>query len=181
MLTKKNHRNCIWAVLSTLSFVCAKAQEPDFPVPQGNINQLFYLQRTPNANTVVYELNYKNGTLNKDEPIHVFWIRYGDQGQIAELSSIQRKFAYGIKTKLLSPENYEIRFNAYSKNPLYLKKNNDNKLVVFAGSGDKQIILSSIYLKINGGSFWSPDIEYAELRGTDPANALPVSERIKIR
>jgi Domain of unknown function (DUF4833) len=181
MLTKIKYRNYIWAVIAALTVVCAKAQEPNFPVPQGNSNQLFYLQRTPNANTVVYELNYKNGTLNKNEPIHVFWIRYGDQGQNAELSLIQRKFAYGIKTKQLSPENYEIRFNAFGKQPLYLKKSTENKLVVFASSGDKQIILTSIYLKINGGSFWSPDIEYAELRGTDPANGQPVSERIPIR
>lgn len=180
MLTKKT-TGIVWAVIAALATFCAKAQEPNFPVPQGNKNQLFYLQRTPNANTIVYELNYKNGTLNTDEPIHVFWIRYGDKGQNAELSSIQRKFAYGIKTKLIAPDNYEIRFNAYSKNPLYLKKNNDNKLAVFAGSGDKQIILTSIYLKFNGGSFWSPDIEYAELRGIDPVNGQPASKRIIIR
>ncbi len=37
------------------------AQENKFPVPTGNSKQLFYLQRNHNVNTIVYELNYKNG------------------------------------------------------------------------------------------------------------------------
>src|SRR5580765_3967987 len=69
-----------------------------FPVPSGNDNQLFYLQRTPNTNTVVYEVKYtKTGQLDTTEPVHVFWIRYAEKGQRAELSYIQRHFAYGIK------------------------------------------------------------------------------------
>ena len=40
------------------------AQEKGFPIPAGNSKQLFYLQRTPNKNTIVYELNYKNGDID---------------------------------------------------------------------------------------------------------------------
>src|SRR6266567_70305 len=73
-----------------------------FPVPQGNPNQLIYLQRTPNKNTIVCELNLAaDGRLNADEPVHVFWIRYGEQAQRTELSFLQRNFAYGIKTRFL--------------------------------------------------------------------------------
>ncbi|WP_259071757.1 DUF4833 domain-containing protein [Mucilaginibacter sp. X4EP1] len=31
-----------------------------FPVPRGNPKQLFFLQRSQNTNTVVYELNIKD-------------------------------------------------------------------------------------------------------------------------
>src|SRR5258708_982652 len=47
-----------------------------FPIPPTNANSLFYLQRTPNPNTVICELNMKDGALDKDEPVKVMWIRY---------------------------------------------------------------------------------------------------------
>src|SRR5688572_10785112 len=81
-----------------------------FPVPGGNQKQLFYLQRTPNTNTIVYELNYKNGVIDPDNPVHEFWIRYQENGQRQELSYIQRKFAYGIKTRKLAENKYELSF-----------------------------------------------------------------------
>ncbi len=43
------------------------------PVPAGINNQLFYLQRDPDANTVVYKLNIKNGELVDSEPVSAFW------------------------------------------------------------------------------------------------------------
>ena len=46
------------------------AQEIGFPIPTGNSRQLFYLQRTSNKNTLIYELNYKNGNIDKEDPVH---------------------------------------------------------------------------------------------------------------
>ena len=48
------------------------AQEQAFPVPTGNSKQLFYLQRTHNTNTIVYELNYKDGIIDAEvfEQLH---------------------------------------------------------------------------------------------------------------
>ena len=53
--------NRIFGVSFTvLLAVFTQAQDSTiFPEPSGNPNQLFYLQRTPNVNTTVYELNYK--------------------------------------------------------------------------------------------------------------------------
>ena len=50
-------------IIALLLFVmntAALAQENvKLPAPSGNPNQLFYLQRSTNTNTVVYELNLK--------------------------------------------------------------------------------------------------------------------------
>ncbi len=165
--------------LGVINF-CSGQDEPVFPTPEGNPNQLFYLQRTPNANTIVYELNSKDGELDKDNPIHVFWIRYGEKGQRAELSGIQRKFAYGISTRLIAPETYEIRFNAYKKSLMYLKKGKDNQYHVYDTINQKEAILYKLYLKIDGGSLFSPNIVYAEKKGVDPDSGAEVAERVKI-
>jgi len=153
-----------------------------FPVPQGNPNQLIYLQRTPNTNTIVCELNFtRDGKLDVDDPVHVFWIRYGEQGQRAELSFLQRNFAYGVKTKFLSKDRYELHFVSYKKLVMYLVRAADNKYHVVTSINQKQVILNRIFIKINpGGSFWSPNVEYIELAGTEPGSGMEVLERRKV-
>jgi phosphatidylglycerophosphate synthase len=153
-----------------------------FPVPPHNSNSLFYLQRTPNTNTVICELNEKNGVLDRSEPVHVLWIRYGDQKQRQELTFIQRHFAYGLKTRDLGNDVYELHFVSYKNVLFYLKKSPvDNKRYVYATITGKQAILNRIYIKINpGGTFWSPNVEYLELKGTDTQSGKVLIQRIKV-
>lgn len=157
----------------------AKAQEK-FPVPAGNIRQLFYLQRNANSNTVIYELNYKNAVLNKEEPIHVYWMRYDEQGQKAELNFLQRKFAYGVKSTLICKDKYKLNIVSFKKHPLFLIKGAENKYYVYTTINQKQAILNRIFVKIDGGSLWSPNVEYIEVKGIDPATGKEVMERMKI-
>jgi hypothetical protein len=172
-------RSVFMMVLCSLSFLYGAAQE-GFPVPPPNARQLFYLQRTSNHNTVVYELNYKKGVLDKSNPIHVFWIRYTEQGQRAELNFIQRVFAYGVKIKLLPDSSYRVRLVSYAGYSMFLKKGADGKYRLFAPINRQLMVLNRIFVKITGGSMWSPDIEYFEVSGVDPATGKPVSERKKV-
>lgn len=153
-----------------------------FPVPPGNPNQLFYLQRTSNKNTIVCDLNMVNGALNKTEPVHVYWIRYSDQGQRQELSYIQRTFAYGIQAKALpNGGGYEMHFVSSKKHNFYLVKSDaDNKYCVYTNLNSKKVILKRIFIKLNGGSFWMPKVEYVEIKGIDPANGKEITDRLKI-
>ena len=151
-----------------------------YPVPAGNSKQLFYLQRTSNTNTIVYELNYKNGSIDTENPVQGFWIRYQEMGQREELSFIQRKFAYGLKTKKIADDQYELSFVSYKKYKMYLKLGADKKYYVYTDINHKPAVLTSIFIKINGGSFWSPNIEYVEILGLEPNTKAAVKERLKI-
>ncbi|HVM88652.1 MAG TPA: DUF4833 domain-containing protein [Puia sp.] len=154
-----------------------------FPVPAGIKNQLFYLQKTPNTNTIVCELNIaSNGKVVEDEPVHVYWIRYKEGGQKAELSFLQRTFAYGVKSKTLGDGKFEIHFVSYKKKPFYLLKSSaDNQYHAYTSINSRTAILKRIFVKINsGGTFWSPNIEYIELKGVDPASGKEVMERNKV-
>ncbi len=156
------------------------AQNATFPVPQGNEKQLFFLQRTPNTNTIICELNYKDGMIDKEDPIHVFWIRYQEDGQKEDLNYIQRKFAYGVKSKEIGDNKYELNFVSYKKYKMYLMQAADNQFHVYTTINNKQVILTRIYIEIKGGSFWSPNVEYVEITGIDPATRSTVKERLKI-
>jgi hypothetical protein len=153
-----------------------------FPVPSGNINQLFYLQRNANTNTIVCELNYdKNGELDKESPVHVFWLRFQHEGGIRkELNYIQRNFAYGIKSEDIGNGNYRIWFVSYKKIKFLLTRSpKDNKYYAIATLNQKPAILRRMFVKVNGGSFWSPNVEYMEIKGTDPVTGKEQVERIK--
>ena len=151
-----------------------------FPIPTGNPDQLFYIQHSPNTNTYVYELSLKNGEPDSSKPVHVFEIRYADKSQKTELSSIQWKYAYGISTTFISEDHYEIRFLSRKNVVLHLKKGSGNKYHIYALINQKPAILSYIFLQINGGTFWSPNIEFVFLHGIDPDTSDEVTEKIKL-
>jgi hypothetical protein len=151
-----------------------------FPVPVAGPNHLFYLQRTANTNTIICDLNFENNVLNTEDPIHVYWIRYTDKGQKEELNYVQKKFAYGIKSTLISKDKYELNFVSYKKFPMLLMKGPNDKYNVYGTINQKQAIINRIFVKINGGSFWLPNVEYVEIQGVDPSNGKEVMERRKI-
>ncbi len=145
-----------------------------------NVSKLFYIQRDPNTNTLIYELNRdKNGEPDPKEPVHIYWIRYNDKGQKEEISYIQRKFAYGLAVKEIKTGEYDLRFAVYKKMPLTLMKGADGKYHIFTPIAKKQAILNRIFVRIEGGSFWIPNVVYVELSGTDPATGKEVMERFK--
>jgi phosphatidylglycerophosphate synthase len=167
----------------------AKAQNGDdpsplaFPTPKNISNQLFYVQRDPNINTIICQLNVdEKGDLNSQQPVNVFWMRYADKGGKKDLNYIQRKFAYGIQTKAIGNGNYELRFVSYKKFPLLLTKSaTDRKYHVYVTANNKKILLDRIFLRIEGGSFWVPNVKYVELKGYEAGNPnKAVTERIKV-
>lgn len=179
-----------WVFIALFFNITANAQNVEtgnpspikFPTPQGISNQLFYLQRDPNTNTIICELNVeKNGDINKKDPIKVYWIRYGDDGEKEDLSYIQRKFAYGIQTKAIGDDEYELRFVSHKKLPMYLMKSDDDKKYhVYVTVNKKKIQLEKIFVRIEGGSFWLPNVKYVELKGINTANKTSIIERIKV-
>ncbi|PIQ21181.1 MAG: DUF4833 domain-containing protein [Cytophagales bacterium CG18_big_fil_WC_8_21_14_2_50_42_9] len=161
------------------SIAPTQVPQDTLPVPKGIKNLLFYVQRDPNINTVVYELNVNaQGVLNEKEPVKIYWIRYAEKGERKDLSFIQRKFAYGLETKKLSPEKYELKFVSYSKLPLYLQKGTDGKYHVYTQFNQKQAMLNRAFVRIQGGTFWVPNVLYVDLIGREPGSLKVVTRRI---
>ena len=41
---------------------------------------------------------------------------------------------------------------------------------------EKLRLLDRVFIQINGGTYWFPNVEYAEFSGSDPVNGAPISE-----
>jgi|LQYC01.1.fsa_nt_gi hypothetical protein len=68
--------------------------------PALETRHLFKIERSKNANIVQYDAQVTpDGKLYQKEPVIVYWIRLAEDGRKRELSFIQRKFSYGIRTK----------------------------------------------------------------------------------
>lgn len=149
------------------------------PVPD-EPNQLFYLQRDPDDNTVIYQLNVVDDVVDDAKPVNVYWIRYAEGGTRKDLNFVQRTMAYGISHKALGNGAFELRLAAYEDHPLrlaYCKKSQAYK--VYTSIDNREAVLERIFVRIDGGSALSPNIMYFELTGRDTTTQARVSERIK--
>lgn len=153
-----------------------------FPVPANIKNQLFYLQRTTNTNTVIYALNVNPaGKLDESTPVKVFWIRYPEGGMHKELNFIQKAFAYGTMSQKNKDESYTIHLVAYKKKDLYLRKSpTDNSYRMYTLINHRNAALNRVFIRIDpGGTMFKPNVVYIELRGTDVATGKTIIERFK--
>ncbi len=170
----------IMLLLSQLLFAQERTVTP-LPTPKSK-DLLFFLQRTPDANTVIYELNYKSdGVIDSQSPIKGSWIRYEENGKTKALTGIEKKFAYGVKCKALGNDVYEIRLAAYQKMPMYLlKSETDQQYRMYIKDEGKNLLLKRVFVKINGGSFWFPKVQYIDLFTTNSDTGKEILKRINI-
>lgn len=156
----------------------AIGQSGDFPVPPNNPNQLFYLQRPANSNTVIYELNAVNGIPDKKQPIHVFWIKYAKNGEKEALTDLENKYAYGVKVTALDDKTFEFYLKAYKKIKLTLREGEDKQYHVYTTVGTKPLLVTRIFIAVKGGSLFKPKIDHVELAGINTSTGEAVTERI---
>ena len=175
------------ATASTLKFLPTAAMyetdpQDTFPVPAGIKNQLFYLQRTTNTNTVIYSLNVnEKGELDESTPVKVFWIRYPEGGMRKELNFIQKAFAYGTISKKNKDGSFTIQLVAYKKKEFILKKSpSDNTYKMYTLINNKESEIKRVYIQIDpGGTLFNPNVRYIEMKGKEAATNKPIMERFK--
>ena len=168
-------------MLLLLSQLLLAQEHSALPTPKSK-DLLFFLQRTPDANTVIYEVNYKNdGSIDPQVPVKGSWIRYEEKDKYKDLTNIEKKFAYGVKCRALGNGIYEIRLAAYQKIPMYLMKaEGDQKYRIYIRDEGKNLLLKRIFVKVNGGSFWFPKVQYIDLFTVSSETGLEILKRISL-
>jgi hypothetical protein len=130
----------------------------------------------------VVDLNVVNGKVNIEKPVNVYWRRYQEDGRKAKLNFIQKEFAYGIQSKKIADGKFEINFVSYKKMKFILERGTNNVWQVFSTlKNGSRMVLRRIYLHVNGGSFWKPNIEYVELKGNEAGTNREIRERIFLK
>lgn len=127
-----------------LDRACLEGRPSGYPLPNEE-NQLFFIQRNHNTNTVVYTLNYNcDGLLNLLEPMSIYWIKYNDSSQIEMLNLIQNALAYGYKSEVINNDLIQFKFVCH-KRTFYIAKI-DGKYKVISVFDNKNYIVKNIYV-----------------------------------
>ncbi|MFN8142902.1 MAG: DUF4833 domain-containing protein [Bacteroidia bacterium] len=171
------------AAFSDKSALSKKTLADTYPVPPQNDRSLFYLQRSKNTNAIVYEVNVlPSGKIDADNPLKIYWMQYATDSSMAELNYVQRRYAYGINAVPVNghPGQFVLNFVSYEKKKFYLISDPDGKRFrTFASINGKMSELKRIFIHLDGGTFWFPNITDVEIVGKDPSTQQLIVEHFK--
>lgn len=143
----------------------------DFKVPS-EPNMLFYLQRSTNANTIVYAANVIGpGRIDPNNPIDVFWRRYTEHGERRDLDFIQRTLAYGATPRPVAGHPNEFDANIVSFPEVRFRVGMDqtgNPEAIFQIDGRRARLVSA-YVKLDESGL-IPELIYMDIVGIDKAS-----------
>lgn len=128
------------------------------------LSSLFKIERSKDNNQIFYDVNITDsGVLNNKTPINVYWRRNTEGGVIKPLTWIQQKYAYGLNFINVNEDSATFRFVSYKKLFFTLKKTKDNHFEVYTKCNNQILKMNRIFIKIEGGSFWFPNITAVEI------------------
>ena len=165
--------------ISTITESAAITQvRPEFKRPD-EPNQLFYVQRSPNSNTVIYaaKLDAK-GALDRREPVEGFWRKFNIDGSKQPLNFIERMMAYGVK-QVRTGQNGVTTFTiaALPERSITLNLDAAGKPQALMQSGTHTIKLSYVYLHVVEGGLM-PEVPKLDIFGTDIASGKAIHEHL---
>ena len=156
--------------------------QTNYPTPVKPASHLFYIQRTGNTNTIMYDaVLTSDAQIAITQPIKPYWIRFAENGDKKDLSFIQRKFAYGVEIKKLqTPNEFEFYIVSYSKIKMKLMLDKIGKPIALTHIDGKLSILNKVFINMDPGTLLSfkPDIKYLELFGSNLQTGEPIYEKI---
>jgi hypothetical protein len=165
--------------LSFLFLGAGYRYENKFPIPPTTANTLFYIQRSSNANTVMYEVNRQTNTaLNPENPVQVYWLRYAEKGQRQGLNFIERTLAYGVRCEKGENGKYIMRFLASKKKWAEVLLDTQGQARAFMMINKKMSTLHKIFVQVAETGFL-PKVQYVEFYGEDSSHK-PTYEKMLI-
>jgi hypothetical protein len=155
-------------------------ERPEFPIPD-DPRQLFFLQRSMNANTIVYAVRLdENGEINARSPIDVYWRRFNGRGERKELGMLERNIAFGVNTKPgENPGEYLIEFKALKSRFMTLFLDQNGKARLSGKMGSRLVNPTYIFVDLDDNSL-IPRVKYLYLHGRDMKTGQALREILKV-
>ena len=141
--------------------------QTSYPVPQKTDKMLFYLQRSFNKNTIIFETeNLADNKLNRERPVKMYWIRYEEDSRITELSFIQRKI-FGLKCTPIdeTKSSFLLINNRISKLKIIVKESSLGNYKAYLVINNQLTVLERVFIKSTNNPLGMPiSFEYIEVK-----------------
>jgi hypothetical protein len=144
---------------------------PDFPIPD-DLGQLIYLQRSSNANTVIYAL--------RDGDVVAYWRRFNNNGAAKPLSAVERNLAFGVTTQRAADGDLELRVAAAPNFPMTLTTDQGDAFVYFETPNGVRVRISYLHVWFDEGAL-GPRVRRIVVVGTDEGTGAPLRALYRIR
>lgn len=141
---------------------------------------LFQVLRSRDADRIFYEVQLdSDGRLDQSNPINAYWVRFTQQRQTEPLTSIQKRFGYGLAFLQIEENSATFRFVSVPDRVFVLEPDEHNVYRVYTEVDGRQLTLSHIFVQFDGGSFLFPKISRVELHAVDPESNQLIVEGIQ--
>jgi hypothetical protein len=151
---------------------------PEFQVPD-EPNQLFYVQRSPNSNTVIYAAKLDaQGNINRADPVDAFWRKFNIDGAKIGLNFIERMMAYGAhadRAQAGKPITFTIAALPERKLTLVLDDKKHPEALMQIGA--RTVKVAYVYLQVVEGGL-TPSVPALDILGTDIASGKAIHEHL---
>lgn len=142
---------------------------------------LFVIERSSNANVVVYEAaRAPGGVVDPAQPVSAHWRMLAEDGRREELNGIERRLAYGVE--LLGAGgggSVEIAVRALRERRIEVRTAEPCPTARMPIRG-RPAVLRRVFVQLARGLFFFPKVAYVELHGEDPETRAAVDERIDV-
>jgi hypothetical protein len=137
---------------------------------------LFFIERSKNKNIVYYDVcQDDNNKLCISNPVTAYWIL--ESGKKEGLSSLEKKYAFGIKSLDLQSDNHKFSIAALDKKTISIEKINGRYRAV-TSVNNQEIVLEKVYVRTKDGVFGMPKVSYIDYTGRTMLENSPVKIRV---
>jgi len=140
--------------------------------------ELFRIERSKNANVVLYETNAGKGVaLDPDEPVVASWLLLATTGKRESLSFLERVFAYGFESRLApTGESCSLTLKALKGRTIHVSPRGPC-LSAFAVIDGADAVLQKIFVQTDERGP-APAVQYIELFGLDATTGEARYEKV---
>jgi len=168
MVTRCYVAGAIVALLASSS-----AAEAGDPV-QGD--RLFRITRNKNDNIVCYDVRNKDGKLDKETPVSVYWVIPSKKNNLENLNFLERTKAYGISVvKEFGQDSVDIQLKA-GKRPIRVTVRG-GRWVALTILDSGEVALDSVYVMAEESGM-NPKVQWVEVMGRFPETGVSVRKKI---
>jgi hypothetical protein len=171
----------LFSLVIAFSIPEGDVRSTEFPIPPHSKKSLFYIHRSPNPNTVIYEINLTDkNTIDSEDPVKVYWIRYGEKGQQRDLNYLEKTFAYGVKSEPIDQLKFRMQFVASKDKTFDVTVDENGQALAMMAISGKQSRLTKIFVQVAEDGWW-PRVAYVEFFGVEDQTNKPTYEKMLIK
>ena len=135
---------------------------PSFASDLPGYSSLFNIEKSSNANYVVYEVNLSNPS----NPVHPYWVMKAEDGHYEELNNLERTEAFGVTITSRNTTALQFEIAAFPSHPITVQINPQTKapyalMNIFGG----EKVLVDVYVHVSG--FLVPTVSQVDVTYRD--------------